>query len=295
MADTMQKKILVTGANGQLGMELRQLAPAYRDFQFIFTTRNELPLDDPDAIIASIAFHQPQYVINCGAYTAVDKAESEKELAYKINAEGPGVLAASCAAAGIPLIHISTDYVFNGKAESPVREDDPTDPVNLYGASKLEGEKNVLREHPSVIIIRTAWVYSSFGKNFVKTMLRLMAEKEEIGVVNDQFGTPTYAADLANAILKIIESLDTKKAGRPGIYHFSNEGQISWYEFAAAIAEITNSKCRVKPITTQQFPTPAKRPAYSVLDKSKIKQEFGIIPPDWRTSLEKCIRKIQSE
>jgi dTDP-4-dehydrorhamnose reductase len=291
----MQKKILVTGANGQLGMELQQLAPAYPGFQFIFTTRNELPLDDPDAIIASIAFHQPHYVINCGAYTAVDKAESEKELAYKINAEGPGVLAASCAAAGIPLIHISTDYVFNGKAVKPIREDDPTEPVNLYGASKLEGEKNVLREHPSAIIIRTAWVYSSFGKNFVKTMLRLMSEKEEIGVVNDQYGTPTYAADLADAILKIIVSLDTKKAGQPGIYHYSNEGQISWYDFAVAIAAISNSKCRVKPITTAQFPTPAKRPAYSVLDKSKIKQVFGIEPPDWRTSLGKCIRKIQSE
>ncbi len=291
----MQKKILVTGANGQMGMELQQLAPAYPDFQFIFTTRNELPLDDPDAIIASIAFHQPHYVINCGAYTAVDKAESEKELAYKINAEGPGVLAASCAAAGIPLIHISTDYVFNGKAVKPVREDDPTDPVNLYGASKLEGEKNVLREHPSAIIIRTAWVYSSFGKNFVKTMLRLMSEKEEIGVVNDQYGTPTFAADLADAILTIIVSLDTKKSGQPGIYHYSNEGQISWYDFAVAIAAISNSKCRVNPITTAQFPTPAKRPAYSVLDKSKIKQVFGIVPPDWRTSLGKCIQKIQSE
>ena len=283
-------KILVTGANGQLGMELQQLASSYSAFEFIFTTREELPLDSPDVIDSFITDHQPQYVINCAAYTAVDKAESEKDLAYKVNAEAPGIIAAACKKNGIQLIHISTDYVFNGMGKTPYKEEDATDPVNLYGDSKLEGEKKVMHFNPDAIIIRTAWVYSEFGKNFVKTMLRLMADKDQISVVGDQSGTPTYAADLAEAILHII-SLQQWKAG---IYHFSNEGNITWYDFAVAIKELSGSFCKVNPISTAQYPTPAKRPFYSVLDKTKIQQTFGIRTKDWKTSLAICIERLKS-
>ena len=294
----MRKKILVTGANGQLGMELQQLARGYPGFEFVFTTREQLPLDDLNAINQFISEHKPQYCINCAAYTAVDKAESEKEVAYRINAEAPGVMAAACKANNIQFLHVSTDYVFKGNGTSPYKEDDKTDPVNLYGDSKLEGEKMVMKHDPGAIIIRTAWVYSEFGKNFVKTMMRLMAEKEQIGVVSDQYGTPTYAADLAEAIMKIISTFENLTHHSPltthgGIYHFSNEGQISWYDFAVAIGELTFSSCKVNPITTPEFPTPAKRPAYSVLDKSKIRDTFNIPVKDWQTSLAVCIGKIK--
>ena len=286
----MRKKILVTGANGQLGMELQQLAKAYPLFEFIFTTREEMPLDNPEAISNFIAKHQPQYFVNCAAHTAVDKAESEKELAYQINAEAPGIIAKACKENNVQLIHISTDYVFNGTGTVPYKESDATDPVNLYGDSKLQGEKKVMEFNPDAIIIRTAWVYSEFGKNFVKTMLRLMADKDQISVVGDQSGTPTYAADLAEAILQIISS----QQWTPGIYHFSNEGNITWYDFAVAIKELSGSNCKVNPITTSQYPTPAKRPGYSVLDKTKIKETFGITIPPWRDSLAVCLDKIKN-
>jgi len=285
----MRKKILVTGANGQLGMEIQQLAKTYPLFEFIFTTREEMPLDNPEAIHNLIAKHQPQYFINCAAHTAVDKAESEKELAYKINAEAPGIIAKACKGNNVQLIHISTDYVFNGTGSVPYKEDDATDPVNLYGDSKLQGEKNVMQFNPGSIIIRTAWVYSEFGKNFVKTMLRLMADKDQISVVSDQSGTPTYAADLAEAILQIISS----QQWAPGIYHFSNEGNITWYDFAVAIKELSGSHCKVNPIPTSQYPTPAKRPFYSVLDKTKIRQTFNIPPKDWKASLSVCLQKLK--
>ena len=285
----MRKKILVTGANGQLGMEIQQLAKTYPLFEFIFTTREEMPLDNPEAISNFIAKHQPQYFINCAAHTAVDKAESEKELAYQINAEAPGIIAKACKENNVQLIHISTDYVFNGTGNVPYKEDDATDPVNLYGDSKLQGEKKVMQFNPGSIIIRTAWVYSEFGKNFVKTMLRLMADKEQISVVSDQSGTPTYAADLAQAILQIISS----QQWTPGIYHFSNEGNITWYDFAVAIKELSGSNCKVNPIPTSQYPTPAKRPFYSVLDKTKIRQTFNIPPKDWKASLSTCLQQLK--
>ena len=294
----MQKKILVTGANGQLGMELQQLAVANPSFKFIFTARDEFPLDNPDATNDFITKHQPQYLINCAAYTAVDKAESETELVYKINAEAPGVIAKACKENNTRLIHISTDYVFNGMGSVPYKEEDATDPVNFYGASKLEGEKNVLRFNPDSIIIRTAWVYSEFGKNFVKTMIRLMAEKDQVNVVNDQWGTPTYAADLAEAIMKIISVLDgpthhSPLAAHPGVYHFTNEGIITWYDFAVTIKELSGSSCIVNPIPSSAFPTPAKRPFYSVLDKTKIQQAFGIQLKNWKASLAVCMERLK--
>ena len=301
-------KILVTGSNGQLGMELQQLAPAYPSFQFIFTNRTEFSLDDFDSINNFIALHQPQYLINCAAYTAVDKAETEKELAFKINTEAPGIIAAACKANNVQLIHISTDYVFNGMGNTPYKEDNATDPVNLYGESKLEGEKKVMQLNPGSIIIRTSWVYSEFGKNFVKTMLRLMADKDEISVVSDQSGTPTYAADLADAIVQLILTLENpthlpietgtppdsyRDSTHPGIYHFSNEGHITWYDFAMAIKELTGSSCIVNPIPTSQFPTAAKRPFYSVLDKTKIQQTFGVQVKDWKKSLTICMERLK--
>jgi len=295
----MRKKILVTGANGQLGMELQQLAPGNPGFDFVFTTRDQLPLNDLNAISRFISEHNPQYCINCAAYTAVDKAESEKDLAYRVNAEAPGVMANACKENHIHFIHISTDYVFNGNGTSPYKEDDQTDPVNLYGASKLDGEKLVMENDPNSIIIRTAWVYSEFGKNFVKTMLRLMADKEQISVVSDQYGTPTYAADLAEAIMKIISTFENHTSTSPltthnGIYHFSNEGQISWYDFAVAIKDIIGSSCKVNPITTPEYPTPAKRPAYSVLDKTRIRDTFNVPIKDWKASLAVCLEKIKN-
>jgi len=286
----MRKKILVTGANGQLGMEIQQLAKAYPLFEFIFTTREEMPLDNADAISTFISKHHPQYFVNCAAHTAVDKAESEKELAYKINTEAPGIIAKTCKENNVQLIHISTDYVFNGTGTVPYKESDATDPVNLYGDSKLQGEKKVMEFNPDAIIVRTSWVYSEFGKNFVKTMLRLMADKDQISVVSDQSGTPTYAADLAETILQII----TSQQWTPGIYHFSNEGNITWYDFAVAIKELSGSSCKVNPIAASQYPTPAKRPGYSVLDKTKIKQAFGISIPPWRDSLKVCLDKIKN-
>lgn len=292
----MRKKIVVTGANGQVGEELHKLAKSYTSFEFIFTTREQLALDNPAEIREYISNSKPDYLINCAAYTAVDKAESEKELVYAINAEAPKEMALACESNNIQLIHISTDYVFDGKGNSPYKEDDVTDPVNLYGDSKLEGEKNIRQHNPSAIIIRTAWVYSEFGKNFVKTMLRLMAEKDQVNVVSDQRGAPTYAADLAEAIMNIISKLETndhRAPGYEGIYHFSNEGNISWYDFAVAIKELSGSNCVVNPIPTSQFPTPAKRPFYSVLDKTKIQNRFGIEIKDWKQSLATCIARIK--
>lgn len=287
----MQTKIVVTGANGQVGKELQQLAVSYPAFEFIFTTRHDLPLDNTESINSFIDQRQPHYFINCAAYTAVDKAELEKGIAYAINAEAPGAIAAACKRNNVRLLHISTDYVFDGSGKEPYKEDDLTDPVNLYGAAKLEGEKRVMQSHPDSIIIRTAWVYSVFGNNFVKTMLRLMAEREQINVVNDQFGTPTYAADLAAAILQIISSEQWK----PGIYHFSNEGKISWYDFAVAIKELSGSACKINPIPTSAYPTPAKRPHYSVLDKTKIQNTFNVPIKDWKSSLSVFIDRFKSQ
>jgi len=290
----VKPKILVTGGNGQLGREIQELAPAYSRFEFVFLSREDMPINNFELVRVFFNSVKPVYCINCAAYTAVDKAESERDLAFQVNGESVGVLAAICKEHDTKFIHVSTDYVFNGEGNYPYTENFPTDPVNVYGASKLEGERQAVQLNPDAVIIRTSWVYSSFGKNFVKTMIRLMNEKDEIKVVNDQIGSPTYAADLGEVILKIIYDLDLQPAEwKPGIYNFSNEGIISWFEFAQAIKELINCPCDVKPITTADYPTPAKRPAYSVLDKTKIQETFGVQLKDWKESLAICIEKIK--
>lgn len=290
----MQKPtILVTGANGQLGKELRALSAAYPSFNFLFLSREDLPIHHFELVRNYFKITRPQYCVNCAAYTAVDRSETEKDLAMLINGESVGVLAAVCNDHHTKLIHISTDYVFDGEGKQPYKEDDPTEPVNYYGLTKLNGEQLCLMSDPGAIIIRTSWLYSEHGNNFVKTMIRLMKEKEQIGVVNDQVGSPTYAADLAEAIMQIIGN---RKSGignqTSGIFHYSNKGIISWYDFAVAIKEISNSNCIIHPIPTSQYPTPAKRPHYSVLDKTKIQSTFNLQLKDWKESLRKCINKL---
>ena len=295
MESNSSSSILVTGANGQLGKELQNLASSYLQFNFFFLTKEDLPIHQYEKVRDFFKDNQPEYCINCAAYTAVDKAESEKELAFLINGEGVGALAAVCKENNTRFIHISTDYVFDGMADTPYKENSPTNPQSVYGASKLEGEKQALQLNPDSIIIRTSWVYSEFGRNFVKTMIKLMNERAEINVVNDQIGSPTYAADLAETILQIIVKLTTHNSQlttHNSIYHFSNEGVISWYDFATAIKELTDNSCKINPITTEQFPTVAKRPAYSILNKTKIQQIFGIKLKDWKESLAVCISKI---
>ncbi|NTS42071.1 dTDP-4-dehydrorhamnose reductase [Flavisolibacter sp. BT320] len=281
--------ILVTGSNGQLGSELRELAPSFPQYKLVFFSRTELAIENGEEVERAFALLHPQYVINCAAYTAVDKAETEKEEALAINARAVGLLANASKRYHAKFIHVSTDYVFDGTSREPLAEDAPVSPVNFYGASKLKGEEEAQKENAESIIIRTSWVYSFYGKNFVKTMLRLLAEKESISVVSDQWGSPTYAADLAEAILHIIES------GKwlPGIYHYSNDGVINWAQFADAIRQQTGSNCTVQFITTEQYPTPAKRPAYSVMDKTKIVAAYGIALKPWQESLQVCLQKLQ--
>lgn len=282
------KKILVTGSNGQLGSELKILASGYTAFDFVFADRSDFSLENKEGIIAFLDKTKVNYIINCAAYTAVDKAETETELADVVNHQAVGTIAEWCFQNDCKLIHISTDYVFDGTSSVPLKEDDRTNPQSQYGKTKLLGELACLKNNPDSIIIRTSWVYSEFGNNFVKTMLRLMKERDSINVVNDQIGSPTYAKDLAEALLKIIETEDWHS----GIYNFSNEGEISWFEFALAIKEISASSCAVNGISTIEYPTPAKRPAYSLLDKTKIKEVYKVEISEYKRSLEKCLDNI---
>ncbi len=288
----MKPLVIVTGKNGQLGWELQELAASLEnEYHFIFTDRELLDLSNPSTIAPFFEQFQPNYFINCAAYTAVDKAESEKELALTINGFAVGEIAKCCEKHHCKLITISTDYVFDGKGKSPYQTDTATDPVNYYGYSKSVGEELAQQHNPSSIVIRTSWVYSEHGNNFVKTMLRLMKEKPDLKIVNDQIGCPTYAADLAKAIMSILDE-DQNDNQHQGIYHYSNTGIISWFDFAVAIKRLADHPTALYPITTAEFPTPAKRPAYSVMDTSKIAKDFGISLNYWEESLKAFFHKV---
>lgn len=283
------KNILVTGCNGQLGNEMQLLSAGHPDFNYFFTDVKELDITDENAVKAFIEANSIDCVVNCAAYTAVDKAEADEARADVLNHVAPGYLARAVHARGGQMVHVSTDYVFDGTAHVPYREDAPTCPATAYGRTKLAGEEAVKQECPESAIIRTAWLYSTFGNNFVKTMLRLGREKESLGVIFDQIGTPTYARDLAAAIFAVLE-----QGIVPGIYHFSNEGVISWYDFTKAIHRIAGiDGCKVRPLHTEEYPAPAARPHYSVLDKTKIKETYHIEIPYWEDSLEECIQKLE--
>ncbi len=286
--------ILVTGSNGQLGNELRILSKDYSEYQFLFTSRSQLSIEDSQSVESFFKKNHIDYCINCAAYTAVDKAESERDSAFEINATAVGELSKICSQYGTKLIHISTDYVYDGSSHVALKEDSPVGPVNVYGASKLKGEQLALQNNPSTLIIRTSWVYSSFGNNFVKAMMRLLTEKDEINVINDQLGSPTYAADLADVIMKFIQQMEKGKSFS-GIVNYSNAGITSWFDFAQEIKSRIKSNCIINPIPTASYPTPAKRPLYSVLDTSKIKGLLQIEIPIWKDSLEKCIGVLNAK
>ncbi len=283
------KTILITGGNGQLGQCFKQVSKLYTTLQFLFVSKEELDIANEKQIDLYFTNNKIDVCINCAAYTAVDKAEQEKELATLVNTTAVGYLAKACKLHNAHFIHISTDYVFDGKTNTAYKPNDITNPINFYGKTKLHGEQLAIQENPNTIIIRTAWVYSKYGNNFVKTMMRLMNERESIGVVNDQYGVPTFAEDLAAAILQIVTSNNFVS----GIYHYSNKGNISWHEFAEEIASIIKTNCVVNEITTNQFPTPAARPSFSILDTSTIENIFGIKIIDWKISLAKCIKQLQ--
>ena len=281
-------RILVTGASGQMGSQFKELSrKVWVNFDLL--SRTDIILHDIESVRRAVRQYQPKYFVNCAAYTAVDKAETDRDEAYLINGDAPGIMAQVCKELGVHFIHISTDYVFDGLATVPYKEDNPTGPQSVYGASKLEGEKRVFLLNEDAMVIRTSWLYSEFRKNFVKTMLQLMQQHEEIGVVSDQMGSPTCVADLCDAIIRIFNS-----SWRPGTYHFCNDGAISWYDFAVAIKEIRSLSCRINPITTADYPTPAKRPPYSVLDTTKIQQVYDINPTYWKESLQQCLSRMES-
>ncbi len=289
------KKIVITGANGQLGSELRELSLHYPVYSFSFTDFDTLDITNADALKVFFRKENPDFVINCAAYTAVDQAEKEPAAAAMLNGEAPGILSAVCRDYSARLIHISTDYVFDGCNHRPYLENDPVAPQGVYGKTKREGEVNCLSEGPSVVI-RTSWLYSRFGKNFMKTMIEKGTRDKFLKVVFDQVGTPTYAGDLAAAIMEIIAvAVRNKEEWYPGIYHFSNEGVCSWYDFALAILKIAGIDCQVVPVVSAEFPTLAPRPHFSVLDKTKIKLTFGLTIPWWMDSLTRCIQLIKTE
>ncbi len=289
-------KILITGADGQLGSEFRALAEEFSEFDFIFTDINELDVAKWKEVEAFFVKHEPDYVVNCAAYTAVDIAEKDNSFAELLNTKAPSFIGNIAEKFNSKVIHISTDYVFDGTSCVPYTEADLVNPESVYGKTKLNGEIGLIKEHDSAIIIRTSWLYSSFGKNFMKTIVRLSEEREKLRVVFDQVGSPTYARDLARTILIIISKTGTGNVDwKPGIYHYSNEGVCSWYDFAKTIMEFKEINCEVLPIETVDYPTPAKRPAYSVLNKSKIKRIFGVQIPYWRDSLYDCIQALNQK
>lgn len=286
----MMKKILVTGANGQLGQCLQKISEKFEEYEFIFTDYDTLDITNREEISKFFWQNEPNVCINTAAYTAVDLAENDEEKAFLINADGAENLAAICGENNVQFIHISTDYVFDGEKNLAYTEEDFTNPIGVYGASKLAGDELSINVNSDTIILRTSWVYSEYGKNFVKTMLNLFETKDELSIVADQFGQPTYAIDLAKAIMKIIDSQKYVS----GIYNFSNYGKISWYQFAQKIAEISGSKIKLTPINTYQYPTPAKRPKNSTLNLEKIEKTYNIKIKPWEKSIEECIQNLKN-
>lgn len=285
------KNILITGCNGQLGNEMKLLAAENPQFNYFFTDVAELDITNEQAVNNYVVEHEIDCIVNCAAFTAVDKAESNEQLCDMLNHIAPGYLAKAINQRNGYIIQVSTDYVFNGTNHTPYREDEPTCPTSVYGRTKLAGEEVVLASCPKAMIIRTAWLYSTFGNNFVKTMLRLGREKDKLGVIFDQIGTPTYARDLALAIFTAMN-----QGIKPGIYHFSNEGVISWYDFTKAIHRIAGiTSCHVSPLHTSEYPTPAARPHYSVLDKTKFKETYNVEVPYWEDSLKDCIQLLENK
>ncbi len=287
--------LLITGAGGQLGKEFKALESAYPNWNFIAPTRQELDICDENSVAWFFEKHQPDYCLNTAAYTAVDKAETEQEQAYKVNRDAAVFVARQCQLHHSQLIHFSTDYVYKSGVSRPLIETDATAPEGVYAASKLAGDEDILVTLPGAMVIRTSWVYSTFGHNFVKTMLRLGEERDELGIVFDQIGTPTYARDIAVAVLNIIDKVASGKLPNnslSGIFHYSNEGVCSWYDFALSIFELSSIICEVKPIESKAYPTPAKRPHFSVLNKAKIKEQFEMTIPHWRDSLRECLEKL---
>lgn len=283
------KKILVIGSNGQLGNCIRKIAPDFEaHYEFIFTDSRTLDITDDSQISDAFYNHQPDFCINASAYTAVDLAEKEERKAFAVNAKAVGNLAQACAEYKTVFIHVSTDYVFDGETNLDYSEDDFTNPVGVYGKSKLKGEELALENNPKTIILRTSWLYSEFNKNFVKTMLNLFSQKDELGIVADQFGQPTNANDLAEAIMNIIENPNKVF----GIFHYSNYPETSWFEFASKIAEFSKSSIKLSPLTTEQYPTPAKRPKRSTMCLDKIEKNYRIEPKHWENSLEDCINLL---
>ena len=283
--------ILITGSNGQLGSEIKQLSPYYSSWNFIYKDLPDLDITNIELLEKLVKEEAINTIVNCAAYTAVDPAESNQEIAYAVNVLGAKNLAKLSNLYKIKLIHISTDFVFDGKHYLPYKETDQPNPLGVYGSTKLEGEQEVLAECSNSIIIRTAWLYSSFGANFVKTMQKLGNDRNELNVIFDQVGTPTFAGDLAQTILEILTQLEAGST-KKGVYHYSNEGIASWYDFAVEVMSLSNLKCRVYPIETFQYPTPAPRPSFSVLNKEKIKTDFGIEIQHWKSSLKKCIQEL---
>ncbi len=288
----MKAKVLVTGSKGQLGSEIKKAAVGIDSLDFLFSDIEELDIRDTEAVKSYINLNRPLYLINCAGYTSVDKAEDEPETAMMINATSVKNITGAIEGTDCKLLHISTDYVLGGLGHRPMNEEETPHPVSVYSKSKYHGELNAL-SYPNSMVIRTSWLYSSFGKNFVKTIIRLAEEREELNVVDDQEGSPTYAGDLAEAILTIIDKIENGSADFiPGIYHYSNEGSCSWYRFAKAIKKEKQLDVKINPISTEEFHTKAYRPAYSVLRKEKIKKIYGLEIPKWKKSLKKCLKLI---
>jgi dTDP-4-dehydrorhamnose reductase len=289
-------RLLVTGADGQLGSEIHALSSTYENFAFTFISIDDLDFTKADEVERYFSTNSFDYILNCAAYTAVDKAEEELELAELINAKAVEVMARSCQSHGTRFIHVSTDYVYDGMNYKPYEEGDAEKPASVYGMTKLKGEQWLFNVNPESMVVRTSWLYSTHGNNFVKTMLRLGQERSELRVVQDQVGTPTYAADLAKALLDIIEKVvDDQCPFVPGVYHYSNEGVASWYDFACQIFRLKGISCQVEPVSSKEFPTAAPRPHYSVMSKEKIKTNYELSIPHWVSSLQTCLSRMEEE